>query len=190
MGATTEELAAIETAIRAAKRATVDDYLGPAEVLETGPVRVRVRVGDVALDATLALAFPYQPAACDVVLIAAKRGEAYVIGLLQGRGKVALDIPGDVELHAVDGVLSLRGDRGVRVNGPDVEIVAGKKLRVVAESAIEVLGSLTRKVRGLFTSQVGQRLGTVEGASVDVSKSATIVTAETMTINGKKIHLG
>jgi hypothetical protein len=191
MSSTPEDLAILDKAVRIARRADVlEDYLGPAEVLETGPVRIKVRVGEVTSDATLALAFPYEPSPEDVVLVAAKRGEAYVIGLLQGRGKVALRIPGDVEVRAVDGVLSLAGDRGVRVNGPDVEVVAQKKIRLVAETALEAFGSLTRKVRGLFTSQASQRMSTVEGASVDVSKSATIVTEETMTINGKKIHLG
>ncbi|MBL9022260.1 MAG: DUF3540 domain-containing protein [Myxococcales bacterium] len=191
MDASTEEHSIVEAAVRVARRAEVlDDYLGPAEVLDRGPARVRVRIGEVTTEATLALAFPYEPSPEDVVLVVARRGEAYVIGLLQGRGKVALSIPGDVEVHAVDGVLSLRGDRGVRVNGPEVEVVAQKKIRLVAETALEAFGSLTRKVRGLFTSQVAQRMSTVEGASVDVAKSATIVTEETMTINGKKINLG
>ncbi len=174
----------------ASRADTLADYLGPAEVLEVGPVSVRVSVGRCATWARLALAVPYEPRAEDTVLVIARNGEAYVIGLLEGRGRLSLDVPGDVTLRAVGGVLTLHGDRGVSVSGPSVEILAAERLKVVAETATQLFGAMTRRIRGLFTSQDGERMSLVEGARVEQSKTATIVTEETLTLNGTKINLG
>lgn len=181
----------IDAAVRTTPRADVfADYLGPAELVESGPVKVRVRVGDTITEAQLALAFAYEPAVGDLLLVVAKQGRAYVIGVLEGRGRARLAIAGDVDLHAIGGTLRLRGDAGVELEGRDVRIGATHKLRVVAEHAVSSFESLTRRVRGLLSSQSGDKLETVDGSRVDRSKQATILTEETMSINGREIHLG
>ena len=181
----------IETTTIAARQTSVfDDYLGPAEVVEQGPTAVRVDVAGVTTRAQLALAFAYEPAQGDTVLLVARRGKAYVIGVLEGRGRAKLAIAGDVDLHAVGGTLRLRGDAGIEVEGKCVRISASDKLRVVAEHAVTSFESLTRRVRGLLSSHAGDKLETVDGARIERSKQATILTEETMAINGREIHLG
>ncbi len=181
----------IEAAVRRPRESDVfADYLGPAEVLETGPATVRVTVAGAAADAQLALAFAYEPARGDTVLLVARRGRAYVIGVLQGRGRARLAIAGDVDLHAVGGTLRLRGDAGVEVEGKHVRLTAAGKLRIAAEHAVTTFESLTRRVRGLLSSQAGDKLETVDNSRIERSKQATILTEETMAINGREIHLG
>lgn len=181
----------IDAAVRIARQADVfTDYLGPAEVVETGPAVVRVTVAGCSMEAQLALAFAYEPAAGDTVLLVARHGRAYVIGVLQGRGRARLAIAGDVDLHAIGGTLRLRGDAGVELEGKNVRLTAAQKLRVMAEDAVTTFESLTRRVRGLMSSQAGDKLDTVDNARIDRSKQATILTEETMAINGREIHLG
>jgi len=181
----------IDTAVHNPLRSDLlADYLGPAELVETGPVVVRVRVGGVATSAQLALAFAYEPALGDILLVVAKHGKAYVIGVLHGRGSAKLAIAGDVEVHAIGGTLRLRGDEGVEIDAKNVRISATDKLRVAAEHAVSTFESVTRRVRGLFTSRTGDKLDTVDRSRIDRSKEATILTEETMLINGREIHLG
>lgn len=182
----------IETATRpSTTRADVfTDYLGPAEAIEVSPVRARVRLGDATVDAQLALAFAYEPVVGDMLLVVAKQGRAYVIGVIEGRGRAKLTIAGDVDVHAVGGTLRLCGDEGVELEGKHLRLVARDKLRVVAEHAVTSFESLTRRVRGLLSSQSGDKLETVDGSRIDRSKQATILTEETMSINGREIHLG
>ena len=166
------------------------DYLGPAEVVEAGPVSVRVRVAGVHTQARLALAVPYEPAVGDTLLLVSRRGEAYVIGVLDGRGQTSLSVSGDVELRAVGGKLRLRGDEGVQIEGRSLSLVAADKLRIVAQDAVSHYQTLSRKVRGLFSSQAEDKIETVDGSRIERSKRATLLTEETMSINGKEIHLG
>src|SRR4051794_34041916 len=96
-----------------------EDYLGPAEVdrVEGYEVFVRLPVGGPPLRAELALAFPYEPAVGDSLLVIARGDALYVIGVLRGTGRSVFSLPGDVGLHA-GGELHLSGDKGVRVTGP------------------------------------------------------------------------
>src|SRR5437016_3334541 len=90
-------------------------YLGPATVCRSAGRRVAVRRddGDGERWAELALAFPYQPAEGDVVLVAAQEERVYVIGVLRGRGPSVLSFPGDVTLSAPHGSLHLDAGKGV-----------------------------------------------------------------------------
>jgi hypothetical protein len=166
------------------------DYLGPAEALdvERGSVRVELPDGTV-VGARMALAVRYEPAPGDTLLVIAKNGDAYVIGVLHGSGHTALTLPGDVDLHAAGGVLRLSGDRGVELHGPEVEVVANK-LRVVADAALHRFASLCQRVTGLFTAHAGDAHTIVDGTQLTQAKTATLLTEEVVTINGKQVHLG
>jgi hypothetical protein len=170
--------------------ARADDYLGPAEVVTAcgGEIEVALR-GGARARAQLALAFPYEPAPGDVLLVIGKGTEDYVIGVLQGSGCTSLALPGNVELRAVGGALHLAGDRGVRVRGPEIELHAGT-LREVAGAVVHQFTSLCQRVSALLSVHAGQRHTVVDDASIEKAKSATILTEETVTINGNQIHLG
>lgn len=174
----------------APKNGGARDFLGPATVLSASAHEVSVRLPSGEVErARLAMAFTYEARPGDEVLVIGNADGHYVIGVLQGSGRTALAFQGDVEVRAVNGVLNLAGDKGVRVASPDVEIEAGK-LRVLAGAAVQRLTSLVQHVTELFSTRAGQSHAVVDGASYQQSKSATIVTEEKVSINGKEIHLG
>jgi len=170
--------------------ASSDGFLGPAEVVEAHGSSAQVELpGGAVVRAEMALAYPYEPATGDVLLVIGRGADHYVIGVLRGAGKAALAFQGNVALRAVGGSLTLSGDEGVELHGPELGIHV-RKLRVVADAAVQTFTSLCQRVSGLLSVHAGQAQTLVDGASHAQSKSATILTEETMTINGKQIHLG
>ncbi|MBI4954661.1 MAG: DUF3540 domain-containing protein [Myxococcales bacterium] len=164
--------------------------LGPAEVVAVGPGRVEVALpGGVRATARLALAYLYEPAVGDEVLVIGHTAGHYVIGVLRGRGRAVLEVPGDLDVHAVGGTLRLRGDRGVCLEGREVEVRASK-LELVAAAVTETFTSLRQRVSELWSVRAGQTHTVVDGSSYTQAKSAAILSEERVTINGKAIHLG
>jgi hypothetical protein len=166
------------------------DYLGPARVTRVAPheLEVEIRGGERAL-AGMALAFPYAPAEGDVLLVIGKGDEHWVIGVIQGTGKTALAFRGGVEISAQGGPLTLTSDQVVAIRGPEVEVEANK-LQMFAGSAVQKFTSLYQRVREAWNVRAGQTRTIVDDASHLTAKSASIVTEETMSINGSEIHLG
>jgi hypothetical protein len=168
----------------------VADYLGPAEVVEALGSMVTARIGGAGVVlATLALPLPYEPTVGDVLLVIGRQGEYWVLGVIRGAGRAVLRVAGDVELHAEGGALRLTGDKGVRITGAEIGLETGK-LSVVAASLLEQLGSAVRRVAGLLTTQAGRSHTVVDGSAYEQSKNHAIVSEETVTVNGKQIHLG
>jgi hypothetical protein len=158
-------------------------------VLSVAPNEVRVDIEGREVGAALALAFPYRPAEGDTLLVIGKGEAHYVIGVLHGTGQSALTFPGDVEIRASGGELSLAGDRGVRVSGEEVALEA-RTVRVTAGALVQKLTSAYQRVREMLSVHAGEQETIVDGASLTRAKSAAVVTEETMSINGKQIHLG
>lgn len=167
-----------------------DDYLGPARVVAVEPHAVHVELGDGSRSrARLALAFPYAPEPGDELLVIGKGDEHYVIGVLHGTGTTALSFPGTVDLRAEGGPLRLSSDRGVSIQGPALHIEAGK-LAVVAGAVVQTLDSLCQRVRGALSVHARRTHTVVEERSLLTAKDAAILTEDTMSINGREIHLG
>ena len=174
----------------AAAVARAEDYLGPATVVETGSPEVKVELPDGGVRAARpAFVVPYEPAAGDVLLVIAKGASCYAIGVLHGTGKTVLAMPGDVEVRAEGGTLRFFGEKGIDLVGPEVSVQA-EKLRMVAGSVTQKFTSLVQRVRGLLSVQAKEVHTVAEEAHVTHAKSAAVLTEETMTINGKQIHLG
>ena len=170
----------------------VQDYLGPAEVVETTDEGVRARIpgrGGEVVSATLALALPYAPVVGDLLLFIGKGEDYYAIGVLHGAGKTSLRLQGDVDLHAEGGALHLSADKGVRIQAPEVDIETGRLL-MVASSIVHKCTTFYQRVSALLSVHAGQSHSVVDEASFSRAKSAAILTEETVTINGKQIHLG
>lgn len=180
--------AALQRSAFAAKRA--DDYLGPAEVVEAGDGEVCVALEDgTVARVRAAFAVPYEPAVGDVLLVIGRADAHYAIGVLRGSGKVTLSFEGDVEVRSIGGKLTLSGGKGVEVSGPEVDVQAGK-IRIFAEAMVQKLGSLHQRIRALLSVHARESHTVVDEGSHAQSKSAVIVTEETVTINGKQVHLG
>lgn len=168
------------------------DYLGPATVVEVHGARVVVLVperGDARIDARMALAYPYRPVPDDSVLVIARRDTLYVIGVLEARGDTRLELAGNVELRARGGALRLASDREIELDAPAVSTRASR-VTVLAETAVEKVGSLVQHVRTLLSVRANRAETIVEEGTITRAKTATILTDESMTINGKQIHLG
>jgi hypothetical protein len=166
------------------------EYLGPARVTRVagGTIEVEIRAGE-PVAAQMALAFPYAPAEGDVLLVIGRGDDRWVIGVIEGKGKASLAFEGGVEISARGGPLTLTSDQGIAVRAPEVEVEAGK-LQTIAGSVVERFTSLYQRVRDAWSVRAGETHTVVDDASHLTAKTASIVTEETMSINGSEIHLG
>lgn len=165
-------------------------FLGPGHVVDVFPHAVDVEIrGGERVRAQMATSVPYAPALDDVLLVIGAGDEHYVIGVLRGTGKTELAFEGAVELRAKGGPLTLTSDQGVAIHGPALEIQTGK-LHVFAGAMVQKVTSLYQRVRDALNVHAGKAHTTIDDASFTTAKNAFIVTEDTMTINGKQIHLG
>ncbi len=167
----------------------VADHLGPARVLSVTPDEVRVDISGAEVSAVMALAFPYRPAIGDLLLVIGKGNEHYVIGVIQGAGHSTFTFPGNVEIRADRGELSLSAEKGVKVSSSEIALEA-TTVRVTAGALVQKLTSAYQRVRELLSVHAGEQEVVVDGSALTRAKSATVLTEENMTINGKQIHLG
>jgi len=163
--------------------------LGPATVVGVKGLCPEVRLSDESVTvAQMALAFPYNFAKGDVVLVIGRGEDHYVIGVIQASGDVALRFQGNVNLHAVGGRLNLRGDEGVQVESPDF-VVRVKKMTTYAATMVEKVGSLLQTVRERVDLVAGEKVERIKGANHVMADRASIATRGVVTINGKEVHL-
>ncbi|MBK6513126.1 MAG: DUF3540 domain-containing protein [Polyangiaceae bacterium] len=175
--------------VDAERRGEAGLYLGPAQVLEVSADHVVVSTPGGAARATLALGYSYEPQVGDDVLAIGRDASTYwVIGVVRSTGKAVMAFPGDLELRA-NGRISINAEQGVAIASPDVEIRSGK-LRIFAGAVLQHVESLAQRVRELYTLHAGQSQTVVEGTILSQSKRAKIVTEETVSVNGREIHLG
>ena len=163
--------------------------VGPAQVLEVEDRRVRLRIDGEVAWADLALAFPYHPAAGDLVLALGQEESWYVIGVLRGRGVTAFTAPGDLELSAPNGSIGLTASGGVRIEAPQVALKADR-LELAARSVFERFVQAYRRVAGAFQMRAG-RVRTVVAEAWDLRAGRIAERADAdVRIDGDKIHLG
>jgi hypothetical protein len=164
--------------------------LATARVLEATATGcfVRLSTGE-CVHARPAFVVAYAPAEGDELLVARSAEGAFAIGVLDGRGRTCLDLPGDVTLRARGGQLNLTGDRGVTIESDEVQIVS-RAMKVVADAAVHKLGSLVERVRGTVSQHLGARSAVIDGRDTVKARDLTLLTEETVAVNGKRIHLG
>jgi hypothetical protein len=174
----------------AAEPVSSREYLGPGRVTaaEGGTVTVELPDGQAA-SVVMALALPYEPVVGDTLLVIARGESSYAIGVLHGTGRTVLSLPGDIELHAREGALSLSGDRGVEIRGPELAVETGK-IRMMADTVVQKFTSVYQRVSALFSLHANEAHTVVDRTSFTKAKNATILTEETVTVNGKQILLG
>jgi hypothetical protein len=164
-------------------------YLGPAEVVRALGREVEVALPKGGVErARLAIAYAYEPAPGDEVLVIGGQTGHWIIGVLHGSGRAVVHFPADAEIRA-GGTLKLTGDRGVSVEAPEVTLSA-QKLRAIASEVVHTFGSLRQRIAELLSVHAGQSHTVVEGTAHSQSKSATILTEQKISINGKEVHLG
>ncbi len=166
------------------------DYLGPAHVVSASgrDLSLELPSGQV-VTATLAVAFPYEPATGDVLLVIARGESYYGIGVLHGTGRTTLAFPGDVDLRSDGGTVRISGDKGVSIEGPELDVRVGA-VRLVADALTQRVASVYQRVTSLLSVHAKERHVVVDESTFTKAKTAAILTEETMSINGKQIHLG
>jgi hypothetical protein len=165
--------------------------LGPAVVARSAGRRVQVRRADSAVEewAELALAFPYQPAAGDVVLAVSQDERVYVIGVLQGRGPSVFAFPGDVVLSAPQGAMSFDAGKGVRMSAPSIELHGGS-IELEAKTLTQRIESAYHWVKDLLQVRAGRSRTVVEGSSHQLAERTFIRSEKETKVDGEKIYLG
>jgi hypothetical protein len=175
---------------RPSARVDTTDYLGAGLVLDVTLARVRVRLEDgCERDATMALAFPYQPTLGDELLVLGKGERFFVVGLLSGQGRATLEFEGDVSLRSLTGKVEISAAEGVELRSRELSLYADK-VRIVASALTETLSTCISRVRELWSVQAGESRTIVRGLSHTQAKQARIDTEEQVAINGKQVHLG
>ena len=123
--------------------------------------------------------------------------EAYVVGVLRGRGITSLQVPGDFTLAAPHGTIRLVSGHSVHLQSADSVEVATRKLtlrttrlNILAATLVQRLGNAYTWATGLFQLK-SRRVRTVadEGWLVRAER-AHVKTSGNTCINGKTIHLG
>jgi len=151
---------------------------------------VRLPGGEAEVNAAMALGYAYEPAIGDMLLIIGDdEGGRWVIGVIEGRGKTDMRFEGDVHLHAARGALTLSADNGVRVRGPELDVVV-ERFAVAAGSAVQKCATLYQRVRELMTVHARESHAIVEETALQRAKKVAVVAEETASVNGKQILLG
>lgn len=173
-----------------APAARAEEYLGPAHVLSVAGRELSLELpsGEIVA-ATLAVAFPYEAVTGDVLLVIARGQSYYGIGVLHGTGSTRLAFPGDVEIASDGGSLHLKGAKGVTISGPELDVRVGV-LRMLADSVTQRFATVYQRVTSLLSVHAKESHTSVDESTFTKAKSAAILTEETMSINGKQIHLG
>ncbi len=164
---------------------------GPATVENVRGKRIAVRLPDgVEAQARLAVAFPYSPACGDRVLVIGQDfEEIYVIGVLEGRGKTVFRVPGDLELEAPDGSITLKSGKSVEIEAPYTALRAGR-LDIVAGRILEKARNVYSWISGLLQVK-SRRIRTTAEDSFHIRGGRTTIKARTrVSIDGREIHLG
>src|SRR5438309_5374131 len=164
-------------------------YLGPVRVRQIAGNRVQLEFPDESPWATLALASLYQPVVGDTVLAAGQGTSWYVIGVIQGTGKTTLMVPGDFEVLAPRGRISLIVGKGFQVKSPEVKITAAR-FELMAKRICEHFGDATRWVKNTFRIRAGRVRAEVEGDYQVKANRINQRADEDVRIDGNKIHLG
>jgi hypothetical protein len=162
-------------------------YLGPATVVGVEGDGLLLECPGGPARASLALAYPYRPERGDVVLVIGEE-DAWVIGVLRGKGLTRIEAPGDLEI-AAGGEVRIAGREAVSLNGPRVAVKAGK-LEFVAETLFSRCAGVFQWVKETLQTVAG-RVRTVSEGTVSVRAERIVETArEDVRIDGKKIDLG
>lgn len=165
----------------------METRLGPAIVRSVSGAQVHLLRDGQEVTAANALAFPYTPCPGDVVLVIGD-DPAFIIGVLESRGDMALRFPANVHFHA-QGAIQFTSRERVELQGPEVKISAGK-YELVARLLTERLQNAVRWVKDLASLKAGRRKVQVEGANIERAERHILKAKKDVRLNGERIHLG
>lgn len=169
---------------------TLQRYLGSARVVRgVGRSLVVALEDETRVFAKLALAFPYQPACDDEVLVIGDAQSFFVIGVLDGHGVTCLSGAGGLSLHAEGGRLSLVGDRGISLRGHHVAMETNKLVRL-ATTAVQTFGAQALEVREALSVEAGEVDELSQRSWVMQAKGVVLKALKGARMKGRAVRLG
>jgi hypothetical protein len=164
--------------------------LGPARVVTATRSALEVELpGGDRRDAVPAFSVPVALAAGDTVLVIGQGEALYAIGVIRAEGAARVSFEGDLDLHAQGGVLTLHGDRGVKLHGPALEVLV-ERFSVIADAAVQKFTTLHQRVKDMLTLHAGESHTIVDETSLQRARKVALIAEETASVNGKQILLG
>lgn len=161
--------------------------ISEAIVREVCGAYVRLEMEEGERTAKMAVAFPYQPAIEDKVLVIGHE-DLYVIGVLRASSSRVIEVPGDLEIRA-GGRLFISGAKELNLHSAKVGFVADK-IETLANVTVDRLSNSYRWVKDVIQTYAGRQRTTVEGDSVLRADRITELATRDVKIDGAKIKLG
>jgi len=161
--------------------------LAPASVLAAEGDHLRLRRGERVIRARLALGYPYTFESGDIVLTIGDE-DVYVIGVLAGRGKTRLHVPGDLEISA-EGAVDIIAGREIRLRSPKVTTVADQIHRF-ARTTFDNLTDWYVRVKDTLDLRAGRTTTRVEGSHTLWAERIVERAEKQVKIDGSSIQLG
>ena len=165
--------------------------VGPARVLEVlpdGRPRVQLLTGDCRrLVADWAIPFRYEPAPADLLLTVSRGQNAWITGIVSGRGSSRLAFAGDIALSAA-GDLGVGADGGVRIAAPEV-LVEAPIQECETEETIQRIGSLDTTVTTEIEDRAGTCERTIDGDDDQLAARHSTVARHRVKIDGGLLRL-
>ncbi len=164
-------------------------YVGPAVVTRIAGEQVEVAFSEQQVWAQMALAIPYYAEVGDKLLIIGKQEGFYVIGVIEGSGKHALSVEGDLLLQARNGKIQLQSDKEISLASTSVSVKT-VNLSLIAEKCSEKFTRASRWVLDLLRIDAGRTQTSVKEESRTQAKRILQRAEEDVQIDGSKINLG
>ncbi len=161
--------------------------LGSAVIIDAVGERVTVAFEGASVTARLALAFAYTPLPGDLVLVIVQE-EAYVIGVLSGRGTTSLTAHGDLVLSAPHGRVLIEAGQKIEITTPQVEVQA-QSITMTAVSLVQRMRSVFQSVTDLLHITAGQRHTQVVGVSMETTGRTYQRAEKEVVINGESVSI-
>ena len=141
-----------------------------------------------ASSARPALAFAYQPEPGDLMLIIVQGEDAYMIGVLSGRGTTTLAVHADLTLAAPHGRISLRAGDGIDIDAPQVAVHA-QTIEMTATTLVQRVQSAFKTFTDLLHITAGRRQTKIEGVSMESTERTYHRSQKETVLNGESINI-
>lgn len=163
-------------------------YLGPAKVLRVEAGAVYVECPDAYARAVSALGFPYEPLPGDLVLVIGQSNAWFIIGVLSGTGKTILQLPGDLEVRAPQGSVSIHAGKDIRLQAAAIRLI-GLDIELLGKWIWHRCEELSQKIQGLFRTESGSCEQHVQGDMHNHAARMTQSADGDIRLRGKTINL-
>ena len=162
--------------------------LGPAVVTSFEGERVTVVFTGTIHHARLALGYAYEPMAGDLVLVIIQDSDAYIIGVLSGRGTTTLTAHGDLTIAAPNGRIQLQAGNGIALTAPKVEVQA-QAIEMTSVSLVQRVQSAFLAVTDLLHITAGQRQTRIAGTSMETTERSYHRSDKEVVIQGESVSI-